>query len=257
MQGATTTIKKFQFFDVEQDKLNELNNSEITNFENVSPNQMYAYNQIVFLSGKVKTIVDHSLRNENLILKVRNNQILDQYQIFNKMLQYFVFQSYNNKHYFITVGGDLDLVKGIFVNSIKIFEVAKLLDPNYKAQNKNIDNLLVKQIFLLRNVNNEQIITGKDFPNDVESISNIISFAVSKDFSHCALGLDRGQVIVIQVIIVIILLLCCFLMSLYHSYYILIFIIYLIINREPQILLTLQTKISKLNILLQLIRNYI
>ena len=158
MQGATTTIKKFQFFDVEQEKGNDMNDiqSNTTSFDNVSPNQMYAYNQIIFLSGKVKTIVDHSLRNENLILKVRNNQIIDQYQIFNKMLQYFVFQTYNNKHYFITVGGDLDLVKGIFVNSIKIFEVTKLLDPNFKAPNKNIDSLLVKQIFLLKSIKNEQ-----------------------------------------------------------------------------------------------------
>lgn len=120
------------------------------------------------------------------------------------MIHYFQLKPYNSKYYFVTCGGDFkeQLVGNdkmfIFLTSIKIYEATRLLDRNYKAENRNIDGFLLKQINLLRNIDSGQLYLGKDFPKNVENIQNIISFAISSDFTHCAVGLDRGQIILIQ-----------------------------------------------------------
>jgi hypothetical protein len=204
MMKNATTIKKFQFFDLEEPRADEINESRDNSFANVSPYQMYAVNQMIFLSAKVKRKVENSLLNENLILKIVKNKIEDEYFIYNKMIHYFQLKQFNSKSYFVTCGGDFkeQLVGNdklfIFLTSIKIFEVTRLLDRNHKSTNRNIDEFMIKQINLLRNIENGNLYLGKDFPKNVESIQNIISFAISNDFTSCAIGLDRGQIILVQ-----------------------------------------------------------
>jgi hypothetical protein len=102
-----STIKKFQFFEMEKDNENSsIDNSYIPYSENVSPYQMYANMGIVFLSAKIKKKVEHSYTNENLILKIIKNQIVDKYFIYNKIIHYFQLKSFNNKNYFVLCGGD-------------------------------------------------------------------------------------------------------------------------------------------------------
>jgi hypothetical protein len=201
-----STIKKFQFFEIEKEGEGGIEtNSYIPYSENISPYQMYANNGIVFVSAKIKKKVEHTYTNENLILKIIKNQIVDEYFIYNKMIHYFQLKSFNNKYYFVLCGGDFkEQSVGndkmfIFLTSIKIFEATRLLDKNHKSTDRKIDSLLLKQINLLRNIENGTLYQGKDIPmKTVESIQNIISFAISNDFSHCAVGLDRGQIILIQ-----------------------------------------------------------
>lgn len=204
MMKNATTIKKFQFFDIESDnKSNDANESKF-NFGNISPYSMFAVNGVIFLSAKVKKKIDHSFQNENLILKIVKNKIVDEYFIYNKMIHYFQLKSFNSKYYFVTCGGDFkDQIVGsdkfkVFVTSIKIYDATKLLDRNHRSENRNIENMLLKNINLLRNIETRALYQGKDFPKTIESIQNIISFAISDDFSHCAVGLDRGQIILIQ-----------------------------------------------------------
>lgn len=204
MMKNATTIKKFQFFDIESENKPQDYNETMYVFGNISPYQMYAVNGVVFLSAKVKKKVDHLNQNEHLILKIIKNKIADEYFIYNKMVHYFQVKNFNSKYYFITCGGDFKEQQFgndklfIFLTSIKIFEATRLLDRNHKCENRNIDDLSVKQINLLRNIDNGQLYNGRDLPKNVESIQNIISFAISEDFSHCAVGLDRGQIILIQ-----------------------------------------------------------
>jgi hypothetical protein len=208
MMKNAAIIKKFQFFDIEEQSSGEYTDPRENPFGNVSPYQMYAINQIIFLSAKVKKKVENSLINENLILKVVKNKIADEYFIYNKMIHYFQLKQFNSKTYFVTCGGDFkeqqvgNDKQFVFLTSIKIFEVSTLLDRNHTANNRNIDELMIKQINLLRNIESGNLYLGKDFPKNVESIQNIISFAVSGDFTSCAVGLDRGQIILIQVLFV-------------------------------------------------------
>jgi len=204
MKNATT-IKKFQFFDIESES--KFGDTEINNLANVSPYSMYAVNQVVFLNAKLKKKVDHSYRNESLILKIIKNKIVDEYSIFDKMIYFFQLKYFNSKYYFITCGGDFkEIVVGnekmfIFLTSIKIFDATELIDKNQVTKDKKIDQYLIKQINLLKNIETGEIYTGKDYPKNVDSFNNIISFSVSNDMKYCSLGLDRGQIIMIQVFI--------------------------------------------------------
>ena len=96
-------------------------------------------------------------------------------------------------------GNDQD--KGIaqlfMMSSIKIYDASffvkyplKKLDNNNQG---NIENYRVKQIKLLKNVKTGEIIPEKERLEGLESIQNILSFAISSDFSQCAVGLDKGQ----------------------------------------------------------------
>lgn len=207
MMKNATTIKKFQFFDIESDfKPGE---SDANNLSNVSPYSMYAVNQVVFVNAKLKKKVEHAFLNESLILKIVKNKIVDEYSIFNKMIYFFQLKSFNSKHYFITCGGDFkEHVVGnekmfIFLTSIKIYDATELIEKNHVTKDKKIDQFLIKQINLLKNIDNGEIYTGKDYSKNVESFNNIISFAVSSDFKYCTLGLDKGQIIMIQVIFLV------------------------------------------------------
>lgn len=204
MMKNAQTIKKFQFFDIESDNKSQDENESKFSIGNISPYQMYAVNGVVFLSAKVKKKVDHSFQNENLILKIVKNKIVDEYNIYNKMIHYFQLKSVNSKYYFVTCGGDFEeILVGtdkmmVFLTSIKIFDATRLLDRNFQSENRDIKGMMLKQVNLIRNIDNGQLYSGKNFPKNVESIQNIISFAISDDFTHCAVGLDRGQIILIQ-----------------------------------------------------------
>jgi hypothetical protein len=203
MMKNATTIKKFQFFDIEEQR-SELDPRD-NPFANVSPMQMFAVNQLIFLSAKVKKKVENSLNTESVILKIAKNKIIDEYLIFNKMLHYFQLKQFNSKTYFVTCGGDFkeQLVGNdkqfVFLTSIKFFEVTRLLDRNHNSTDRNIDELIIKQINLLRNIENGNLYMGKDYPKNVENIQSIISFAINNDFTSCAVGLDKGQIILVQV----------------------------------------------------------
>jgi hypothetical protein len=156
------------------------------------------------LSAEVKRIVNNKNQNELLIQKVIKNKIVDEYLIYNKKFIQFQAKSFNSKYYFITCGNDFKEYQVgneklmLFLTSIKIFDATSLLDRNHRAENKDIEKLMVRQINLLRNINDGQLYLGKDFPKNVVSIDDITSFTINQEFSHCAVGLDRGQIILIQ-----------------------------------------------------------
>lgn len=203
MMKNATTIKKFQFFDIEGDRGNY--DPEANNLSNVSPYNMFAINQIIYLNSKLKKKIEHSYSNESLILKIHKNKIIDEYSIFNKMIYFFQVKFFQNKYYFITCGGDFkEHVVGnekmfIFVTSIKIFDASELIKKEHKTVDRKIDMYLVKQINLLTDIETGEIYTGNNYSKNCDSFNNIISFAVSNDLRYCTLGLDRGQIIMVQV----------------------------------------------------------
>ena len=201
----TGTIKKFQFFDI----LNEIKDRESSenNLDNVSPLQMYAIDQNIFLSAKVKVIINNALKNENYILKINNNKIVDQYSVHTN-LNFFIVKNYNNRYYFVTLGNDIkdfstskDKKNLKMLTVIKIIEASKMLDPKYVCSDKKIESEYIKkEISLLRNFKENTFYIGKDYPDNVEPVLNVLSFSISSDFKYCAVGLDKGQIILINVL---------------------------------------------------------
>lgn len=200
------TTKKFQFFDIERyDGENERMTQQTNSLSGVDPNQMYAFQKLLFVSAKVKRRVEGAFQSENLILKVYRDSILDSFKVFNKIIHYFQMKTFNNNHYFIVCGTDFKEIqmgnerRPTMLTSIKIYEVNQLLNREYIATDRNIESMLIKQINLLRNIETGQLYFGKDLPKNVETIQDVYSFSMNNDFTYCAIGLDRGQIILINV----------------------------------------------------------
>lgn len=191
--------KKFPFFDEENDDspANPLLN-------NITPMQMHAFNQTLFISCKNRKKINHSYLTEPMIIKMSKNTIIDEYKPFNKMIHNFQFISIEGSHYFVICGMDFDKFKTatgteefVFMTSIKIYDAGVLLTK--KVENYNIQPYLVRQINLMRNIKDtSKYSLGKSVPEGYESIQNIISFALSPNADKCALGLDLGQIILIS-----------------------------------------------------------
>lgn len=194
--------KKFPFFD-EDSSDNSIAQTN-TKFNDISPIQMYCHGNTIFMSCKLKKKVNHSLLNEHVILKIKNNEILDEYKPFNKLIHSFKFMSIEGSHYFICCGMDFDTFTSsnntkecLFMTSIKIFDVGVLLTKN--LDNSSIQSFMIRQINILRNINDQNVfITGKNIVSGFEPIQNIISFSVSDELDKCALGLDIGQIVLIR-----------------------------------------------------------
>ena len=222
MQNIIST-RKFPFFDIiegenfinndnqineipisQENKLNDKNEKKEEsniNISEISPNQMCAINGIIFICGKVKYKMNEKSIFEYLIVKIINNKVIDQYRLHNKLYFDFQIKVFNNSPYFVSVGGDLEdsinenEKNKNFITSIKIYDISSLIrNPIKKINNKNgdIENLLAKQI-KLKNIKIEE----KNKNENIINIENIKSFAISSDFSQCAIGLENGEIILI------------------------------------------------------------
>lgn len=200
--------KKFPFFDED----NYEDQGSETNLANVQPADMFAFDQVVFMSCKYKkkNKDNQSIINEPLILKIYKNKILDEYKPFNKIIYFFRFLSFENKHYFVCCGMDFFDPKKLInmqqpptimmTTSIKIFSAEKFIDKNHKVENSdiNVEPYLIKQINLLRScTDHSKYIIAKDIPKNCETVENIISFGLSADLKNISIGLDHGTIVLV------------------------------------------------------------
>ena len=223
------STRKFLFFDIiegEQYIKNDIKSNEIStsqenkikvknenieeesniNISEISPKQMYAIDGIVFICGQVKYKMNEKLILEYLIIKIIDNKVIDQFRLHKKLYYDFQIKVFNNKTYFISIGGDLGNYDSIkenekntnFITSIKIYDASSLIEnPKKKINNNgNIEDLLVKQI-KLKNLNLEENNKDKNKNDNSINIENIKAFAISSDFSQCAVGLEKGEIILI------------------------------------------------------------
>ena len=237
------SIRKYQFFDIidgqnymkneKENPTNQISNSFKENLtkeeENnpeesnisvseISPNRMYAIDGVIFIYGKAIHKMNDKLIRESLIMKIVNNKVIDQYRIYNRLYYDFTIKVFNDKIYFISIGGDLDtynidmnnnkdktnndgIDQLLMISSIKIYDASffvkyplKKLDNNNEG---NIENYKVKRIRLLKNVKTEEIYAEKERLEGIESFQNILLFTINSNFSQCAIGLDNGQIILI------------------------------------------------------------
>ena len=68
------------------------------------PRQMQIYNDIIFISGKAKHKKSGQMVRENLIMKIENNIITDEYFIFNLVYYDFSIKIFDDIPYFIILG---------------------------------------------------------------------------------------------------------------------------------------------------------
>ena len=171
MSKGLQLMRKFQFFDIVEGKefikkpVNSItasndeeglkakpNTTSTIKLSDVIPHQMYASEGVVFISGSVnKKMKEYNIK-ENLIVKVVNNTVIDEYKPFNKLLYSFDLKTFNEKPYFITIGGDFDKhiidneEQMLMITSVKIYDASMMIkNPN---ETHNIEQYLKKTICL-------------------------------------------------------------------------------------------------------------
>ena len=234
IKSGASNVRKFQFFDIqkESDIIPEVNeeitypentpihlqesNISINNVTVAGAHQMHAINGVVFINGKAIHKKDGKNIRESLIMKIYNNKIIDEYHIYNGVYYDFSLKYFQQKPYFVIIGGNfneyiIDGQKELFmVTSIKIYialpfienkdsrlEVPSSLGPTEEPYPK----FLVKKIKILKRLSDNKLFCDDGDEDSkmegYESFQNINAFHMSDNFTHAAISLDKGGILLI------------------------------------------------------------
>ena len=208
------SYRKFQFFDIieGEEKIKKNTENEEKNqidsnisISNISPYQMFAIDGIIFLSGSAIYKRNEKIVREHLIMKIINNIVIDEYRTFNYRPYEFLLKIFNENPYFIIIGGDLNKIKidnkeqNFVTSSIKIFDANNFVqNKNKQSKNGDINNFMLKQIKLLFNTKNGNYFTETKNYENIESIQNILCFTINDEFNQIAVGLEKGEILIIN-----------------------------------------------------------
>ena len=229
INNSSSSIRKYQFFEeVNTDsKKNEeifishqdspLENTPIT-LHDVKPNtidQMCVIDDIIFINGKAVHKINGSLSRESVIIKIYNNKVIDSYRIFNGVYYFFQIRYFFEKPLFVLAGGNFDkyISKGreeqFMFTSIKIYNAKPLLNKddekyqipnNLKPTEEQYPKLLMRQIRILKNIKTDELLCDieGDKMEGYESFQNIVIISINSTFTHVAIGLDKGDILLIS-----------------------------------------------------------
>ena len=229
INNSSSTVRKYQFFEEVESESKEnkeifishqdspLENTPII-LNDIKPNsidQMCAIDDIIFVNGKAIHKIQGTLARESVIMKIYNNKVVDSYRMFNGVYYFFQIRYFYEKPLFVTAGGNFDkyISKGreeqFMFTSIKIYNAKPLLNKdenkyeipnNLKATDEQYPKLLIKQIRILKNLKTNELLcdTEGDKMEGYESFQNIVLISINSSFSHIAVGLDKGDILLIS-----------------------------------------------------------
>ena len=192
----------------------EINTININNISISGPREIHTINGLLFINGKLIHDKDGKMIRENLIMKILDNRIIDLYRIFNGVYYRFEIKIFRQKPYFIVVGGNFNefminnSLELFMITSIKFYDASNfILNKEEKYPPENLSNskeepypkLLLKNIKLIKRLSDEKIMCEVDelSMEGYESFQNINSFSINSEFTHAALSLDKGDIILI------------------------------------------------------------
>ena len=226
-------MRKFQFFDIQKESTivpeipEEINYPENTPIHlqesNISINnvtisgahQMHAINGLVFINGKAIHKKEGKMIRESLIMKIYNNKIIDEYRVYNGVYYDFSIKEFQSKPYFVIIGGNFNeyIIEGqkelFMVTSIKVYDALPFIKdktsrievpPNLGPTEEPYKKHLVKRIKLLKRLSDDKLIcdeSEEDKMEGYESFQNINAFHMSDNFTHAAVSLDKGGILLI------------------------------------------------------------
>ena len=229
INNSSSTVRKYPFFEEVESKSKEnreifishqdspLKNTPITlnDIKPISIDQMCAIDDIIFINGKAIHKIQGTLSRESVILKIYNNKVVDSYRMFNGVYYFFQIRYFYERPLFVTAGGNFDkyISKGreeqFMFTSIKIYNARPLLNKdenkyeipnNLKATDEQYPKLLIKQIRILKNLKTNELLcdTEGNKMEGYESFQNIVLISINSSFSHIAVGLDKGDILLIS-----------------------------------------------------------
>ena len=175
---------------------------------------MHAINGLIFINGKLIHEKNCKMIRENLIMKILDNKIIDLYRIFNGVYYSFEIKVFKRKPYFIVIGGNFneynidDKIELFMTTSIKIYDATSfIVNKKGKYPPENLLNskeepypkILIKNIKLMKRLEDGKIMCEIDEKSmkEYESFQDINSFSINSEFSHAAISLDKGDIILI------------------------------------------------------------
>ena len=235
IKSGPSNVKKFQFFEVikessvappedqeidEPDKDKNIpihlqkSNISINNVSVAGARQMHAINGLVFINGKAIHKKEGKNIRESLVLKILDNKIIDEYRVYNGVYYDFSIKIFEEIPYFVIVGGNfneyiIDGQKELFMTTfIKIYNATKFIEdktgrmpvpPGLGPTDEPYPDLLVKRIKLLKRLSDDKLVcdTEGDKMEGYESFQNINAFSISDNFTHAAVSLDKGGILLI------------------------------------------------------------
>lgn len=229
INNSSSAVRKYQFFEeVDQESKSNsdiyisheespLENTPIT-LHDIKPNsidQMCVIDDIIFVNGKAIHKIQGALARESLIMKIYKNKVVDSYRMFNGVYYFFKIKYFFDRPLFITAGGNFDkyISKGreeqFMFTSIKIYNAKPLLNKDenkyqipkgLKATDEQYPKLLMRQIRILKNLKTNELLCDieGDKMEGYESFQNIVIISINSSFTHIAVGLDKGDIILIS-----------------------------------------------------------
>ena len=234
---SSSILKKYQFFEDEEAYIdipnknknqqpqsnseNKSNDKTKLKLSDISPSgisQMQSVEGVIFICGKALHKIKSKMIKENLIVKVINNEIIDEYRLFSGLYYDFKIKNYNQKPTFILIGGDLIryVIKDknnkfqeecMMVTSIKFYDISPFIEKKFEKyetseleSTEQYSKLLLKKLKILKNTSTNELLCNHegDSYEGYESFQNVIAFAINNSFSHIALGSDNGDIILIS-----------------------------------------------------------
>ena len=234
IKSGSSNIRKFQFFEVINDPRNAIiqeneekekenlskdknkSNSEkhsisLNNINISGPRQMLTIDDLIFINGRATHEKEGGgMIRENLIMKISENEIIDEFRFFNLVYYDFSIKKFEEKKYFIVVGSNFNEnnIKEVFMmTSIKIYDATSFIkdknkiipEPASKKGGEPYPKFLKKQINLMKRLSDGKLICNNEEEKieGFETIQNINSFSINSSFTHAALSVDRVGIILI------------------------------------------------------------
>ena len=235
IKSQASNVRKFQFFEIIKESTNvppeependdsgkesdipihlQKSNISINNVSVSGARQMHAIDGLVFINGKAIHKKEGKMIRESLVMKILDNKIIDEYRVYNGVYYDFSIKIFEEEPYFVIVGGNfneyiIDGQKELFMTTfIKIYRATKFIKnktgrmpvpPGLGPTDEPYPELLVKRIKLLKRLSDEKLVcdTEGDKMEGYESFQNINAFSMSDSFTHAAVSLDKGGILLI------------------------------------------------------------
>ena len=225
--STNAQTRKFQFFDEIMDDLveNEDNEQEKDKNENEEENkpsdklninissilidkegQMQVMDGVIFVCGKV--IYEETKQKFNKMLKIIDNEVIDEYTIFNKYYDFHLMK-FSEKPMLIVFGfGFMKYGEQLHkITSIKFYNASHFIEKKnerYQTKEKiieteeNYPELLQREIRLYKKGSSIVCETEGNITEGLTNLENCISFTVDSSLNYCAISLTKGEILIIS-----------------------------------------------------------
>ena len=205
MSSMITQIRKFLFFDEVKETNDNPKGKLNINISSIVPiGRMQCLDEVIFICATV--FYKETKTKNNRMLKILNNQVIDEYVMFNKYID-FQIMKFQDKPTLIVFGSMKKIIENLKdITSIKFYNASTFIekkDSPYLVKEKindvseNYPELLLREIKFYKKGNNILCETeGK--MEDLPSLENCTSLIVDDYLNYAAIGINKKNILILS-----------------------------------------------------------